>query len=252
MDHYAGLPTLSASLPDVLFLGDPHGSYTHAVNEVLRRKPDALVLLGDLCPRQPLSQELSRVLDGGIAVLWIPGNHDADTAAIHDNVFLDSGHENLICIHRGVHTVIGRNGGRLTIAGLGGVFRQKVWLPSDTLTDEPLSPTQMESGYLRFAGKGNVWRGGLPLKHRTTIFRDHWEALARERADILVTHEAPHFHRYGNQWLHALAVRMGARYSFHGHHHENRIYGEHGGIRAYGVAAGALMNLAGRCVYSAA
>lgn len=51
--------------------------------------------------------------------------------------------------------------------------------------------------YLARCGKGNLWRGGLPLTHRSTIFPDDYERLLKQRADILVTHEAPSAHPHG-------------------------------------------------------
>ncbi len=74
------------------------------------------------------------------------------------------------------------------IGGLGGVFRERVWMP-------PSEPVHASAGeFLRVAGTGNKWRGGLPLRHRTTIFADAYYGLAKIRADVLVTHEAPGAH----------------------------------------------------------
>lgn len=58
------------------------------------------------------------------------------------------------------------------------------------------------------------------------------------KTDILITHEAPSYHPMGIQELELLAVTMGARQSFHGHHHDCLDYSSFAakdGFRAYGV-----------------
>jgi len=43
-------------------------------------------------------------------------------------------------------------------------------------------------------------------------------------ADVLVTHEAPGMHRFGNSVLSDLATALRVRRAFHGHHHESIVY----------------------------
>ena len=58
--------------PDILFVGDPHGRFEHVVEIVLKRRPDAVVFLGDLQAPRPLEQELAAIL--GLTDIWyIPG-----------------------------------------------------------------------------------------------------------------------------------------------------------------------------------
>ena len=40
------------------------------------------------------------------------------------------------------------------------------------------------------------------------------------RADVLITHEAPGYHRNGFEILDTLAQSMGAKVAVHGHHHD--------------------------------
>jgi len=48
--------------PSILFAGDTHGSFHHLEEAVLRLRPDALVLLGDIQAKSPLERELSGIL----------------------------------------------------------------------------------------------------------------------------------------------------------------------------------------------
>ena len=54
------------------------------------------------------------------------------------------------------------------------------------------------------------------------IYPDDLNVLSRQRADILVTHEAPSCHPYGFETLDQLARSMGVVRAFHGHHHDDR------------------------------
>jgi hypothetical protein len=98
------------------------------------------------------------------------------------------------------------------------VFRERVWMPPS----EPIHASAQE--FLRVAGKGNKWRGGLPLRHRTKIVADDCHRLARMMADVLVTHEAPDPQPQGNEAVDLLAVTMGASKVYHGHAHDNFPY----------------------------
>jgi hypothetical protein len=48
--------------------------------------------------------------------------------------------------------------------------------------------------------------------------------LSRQRADVLITHEAPDLHPFGSPVLTDLAGKMGVTKAFHGHHHMDKIY----------------------------
>jgi predicted phosphodiesterase len=196
----------------IFFCGDPHGEFHHIVDAVKRERPDAVILLGDMELRLPLHVELAGILEL-TDIWWIPGNHDTDSEHCHDNLFLSTlADRNL---HRRIVEIAG-----LRIAGLGGVFRSKIWDGSHT----PAHPSP--DAYLAVCGKGNRWRGGLPLKHRSTIFPAEIDALMHEQADILVTHEAPPPHPFGFTPLAALATQLGVKAAFHGHHHDAIAYAD--------------------------
>lgn len=196
----------------LLLCGDPHRCFSHIVEAVREQNPDAVILLGDMECQRPLNEELAPIL-GKAEIWWIPGNHDTDDEICYDNLFSSSlAAQNL---HGRVVDVAG-----IRVAGLGGVFRSKVWTP-----DSPGGPRYKSlEDYSEKCGKGNLWRGGAPLKQRSSIFPDDFNRLEQQRADILVTHEAPSHHKLGNVALTKLAEKMGVRAAFHGHHHIDIAY----------------------------
>lgn len=218
------------SSPNIFFCGDPHGRLEHIVQAVAMYRPDAIILLGDITPERPLHVELASILDL-TEVWWIHGNHDTDNEACYDNLFGSK------LADRNLHGRIAEIAG-LRVAGLGGVFRGKVWKDNGTMEDSP-------AAYLATCGKGNRWRAGLPLRHRSSIFPSEVIALSRHRADVLVTHEAPDLHEHGFAALTKLAVDMGVSKAFHGHHHQDRAYA---GNVWHGVADRAIQTLDGLTV----
>lgn len=224
-------------LPRIFFCGDPHGVFDQ-INEAARlHKPDALVILGDMQPPAPLEQVLEEALRYA-PVWWIPGNHDSDSDDIYDNLWRSAlAQHNL---HGRVATVAG-----LRIAGLGGVFRGQVWMPEDGVN------YFCPATFIRRVGAGNMWRGGLPRRHRTTIFPSVYQNLMRQQADILVTHEAPACHRKGFAAIDELAEGLGVRWLFHGHQHEDRVYGRHHGIIMQGVGYRGVTSLSGEVIIPA-
>jgi predicted phosphodiesterase len=215
-------------MSSILFAGDPHGCFGQVIESVHRDGPAAVILLGDMEARNPLDQELAEILPL-TEVWWVHGNHDTDEDRFYDNVFGSS------LANRNLNGRVVEIAGR-RVAGLGGVFRGQVWLPQESV-DSPASYYSPED-YLARCGKGNRWRGGLARKHRSTIFKSTWDALATERADILVTHEAPSAHNFGFVAIDELARRMGVKQAFHGHQHETRNYTKHRGwmgFDGYGV-----------------
>ena len=227
-------PTRLRDLPNIFFCGDPHGCFDQ-INEAARLyRPDAMVILGDLQPSAPLQIVLEEAL-AYTEIWWIPGNHDTDSDEIYDNLWRSelAGHN----LHGRVANVAG-----LRIAGLGGVFRGQVWMPDGS--PNYYSP----SVFMRRVGANNVWRGGVPRRHRSTIFPSVYNNLMRQRADILVTHEAPGCHRKGFCAIDRLAKSLGVRWLFHGHQHEDRAYGDHAGIHPRGVGYRGVVNLQGEVV----
>lgn len=157
----------------------------------------------------------------------------------------------------------------LRVAGLGGVFRESSWYPRHDLKAEPLQDNYEQlikalydkkrvirniesdkdaTAYgVKYKKKAydlsrqdlaNKTLCGNELKHRSTIFYDDWLKLSTQRADILVTHEAPSCLPYGFAGIDALAKSLRVKSSFHGHMHDRLDYSdqfEKLGFNAYGV-----------------
>lgn len=218
----------------IFFAGDCHGCFEHVVEACDAYRPEALILLGDLEAPAPLDQVLAPILKV-TDLWWIPGNHDTDSIASYDHLFGSA------LADRNLHSRVVEIEG-VRIAGLGGVFREKVWAPPA----EPLYKSGQD--FVRRCGRGNRWREGLPLRHRSTIFPDEYQRLARQRADVLITHEAPGTHRNGFPALGELAHRLGVRTMLHGHHHESYEAQLDGGIKVIGVGLRGIVALDGQVV----
>ncbi|MFW5453492.1 metallophosphoesterase family protein [Thioalkalivibrio sulfidiphilus] len=207
----------------IIFYGDPHGDFSGLIRAAEARRPEAVVILGDLgLAEASLDRVLAPLVEAGIQVAWVHGNHESDSVREHDHAFLCRlGNLNL---HGRVMEV-----GGLRMAGLGGVFRGKVWYPGT----EPVFRTR--SAHLASFPKRDHWRAGLPLRHRTTIYPEDLDLLASLEADVLVCHEAPGCHPHGFGVIDELARAMGVGLIVHGHQHvdyEDSI----GGVRVRGVA----------------
>lgn len=186
----------------IFFCGDVHGNFQHIINVLQEHTPAAIVLLGDIQGQRPLEQELAAILDK-TEVWFIHGNHDTDSVADYDNLFGSAlAHKNLN--GRGVEIA------GVRVAGLGGIFRGQVWRPP-----EPGEASSSKE-YTRIVGRGNRWRDGLPSKHRSTIFRDNYELLSKQGANVLATHEAPSAHPHGFEAIDDLARSLRVTTAFHG------------------------------------
>lgn len=195
----------------VLYCGDPHGSFDHIIEAAESRGASAIVLLGDMEPALPLHEELKHVLD---RVYWIPGNHDADSDEIWERVWgSDLADRN---VHGRVVTL--PDGTRL--AGLGGVFREAVWHPSPGAARGGAPAFLSRSEHAEATPRQDRWRGGHARKHWGTIYADEVDRLADQQADVLITHEAPGYHRHGFDLLDTLAQSMQVQALVHGHHHD--------------------------------
>jgi Icc-related predicted phosphoesterase len=223
------------AIPKIYFCGDVHGRFDHLLDVAWRDRPDALVLLGDIQAQRPLEQELTG-LPASTGVWFIHGNHDTDSVADHDHLWGSSMGDR--SLHGKVQDVCG-----VRIAGLGGVFRGRVWSP-------PRPPAfRSEQDFCTKMGAGNRWRGGLPLKHRSTIFADLVDAMKHMRADVLVTHEAPGMHPFGFAAIDDLAASLQVKAMFHGHMHEDRAYGlQPQGFDAWAVGLRGVFSLNGGIV----
>jgi predicted phosphodiesterase len=221
----------------IVFIGDIHQQWSKVEDGLasLDPLPRAAVLLGDIQCDKPLDQLAAPLLDRGIDVHWIFGNHDND-----------GGPEmwaNLVEPDRNPRTTHGALHGKVVeiagvrIAGLGGTFRPRIWEPP-----EPPRLHRREQLPEDLASLGPGWREEhiAALIHSlgaTAIWPEDYEYLARQRADVLVTHEAPRSHPAGNAALDALARSMGAGLIVHGHHHVTYRAVAQDGLRAMGVAS---------------
>ncbi len=229
-------PSRGPRLEKIFICGDPHGRFEHILGAIEQYHPDAVVILGDLTPHRSMDEIFADI--GKTEVFWIPGNHDTDSDLIYDRIWRSKfAHNNL---NGKVLDVAG-----VKIAGLGGVFRGQVWMP-------PGYPTHYSpASFIRKLGKAATWRGGLPRRHRSTIFCSVYERLKEQKADVLVTHEAPSEHKKGFECIDQLAGLLGVRFLFHAHQHESKNYGEINGITFRGVGLRGIVNLAGDIIVPA-
>ncbi len=192
----------------ILFAGDPHGSYEHLYPFVQENDNVALIILGDLQLSSP--DELDRLAQH-CDIWFIHGNHDSKTVAAFEAIW--GTHWKSRNLHNRVVEIQGQR-----IAGLGGVFRGQIWMP-------PNKPMYFDPiHYCQYSPQEKIWRGGVPLRHRTSIFPSDIEAIENEQADILICHEAPKPHPMGFRVINQLAEKLGVRHVFHGHHHDNVEY----------------------------
>ncbi len=200
----------------ILFCGDPHSRFRHIIEATERMQPMAVVLLGDMEPLRPLHIELESISKK--TEIWlIHGNHDTDWSneqkreCIHfDHIWLST------LSDRNIHGRVIElpNGTRL--AGLGGVFRTSVWDPR-----LPLPAFRSRAEHAKSTPRQDRWNGSVHARHWSTIYPDELNKLADQRADILVTHEAPGYHNYGFEILDDLARSLGAKVTVHGHQHDS-------------------------------
>lgn len=179
------------ALSRIWFLGDVHGDFTHLAKTLLQHStredlvlPRWLVFLGDLDLDKPFGEMLAplRRNFADVQVAFIHGNHDADDyerwELLHDG--------SAVALHG---TVLDLDGVR--VAGLGGNFVGRIWSP-------PAEPS-FRNNELAMNRGGFQFRGGQRPNPSllAAIYPDDVHALSRQRADILVTHEAPSCHPYG-------------------------------------------------------
>jgi len=198
----------------VAFVGDPHGNWDVVNGRLLELMPTAAVIVGDMAgrggpPYRPLRECLRPVLEAGIDVRWIPGNHDSDRAELLEATFGSMPDENIS------GRVVELDG--VKVAGLGGVFRGRVWRPPA----EPIFASRDE--HLRTIKKCERYKGCLPVRHCSTIYPSDLLPLQLQHADVLVAHDAPSTYQHGDvhgwQVYDDLARSLGAKVIVHGHYH---------------------------------
>ena len=170
--------------------------------------------------------------------MWfIHGNHDTDSESDYDRLWGSR------LADRNLHgRVVDVAGYR--IAGLGGIFRKLIWDPKYPDTEPAVESAEVMR---RKTKASDRWRGGIPLRHHSTIFRGEFRRLGRSRADVLVTHEGLGGLPFGNAAVDALALSMGVGLVVHGHLHMDINYMREGRLNqdspflAYGVDQGSYL-----------
>ncbi|OBX06424.1 hypothetical protein QV09_12160 [Gallibacterium salpingitidis] len=204
----------------LLFAGDPHGYFEHLYPFIQNNQSISLIILGDL--QLTDCKELDKLAQ--YCDLWfIHGNHDSKTIAAFEAIWGSEWKQ------RNLHGKVVEIEG-VKIAGLGGVFRGQIWMPPN----KPLFLDPIH--YCQYCTQDKIWNGGLPLRHRTSIFPSDIDTLATQQADILISHEAPKPHPSGFAVINQLAESMGVKKIFHGHHHDNFDYTQlKGRVRPYQI-----------------
>ncbi len=226
----------------IWFLGDNHAHFDHIDQAIAdaKVKPSAVIFLGDIEAPIPLEHCIENILRADVQVYWIRGNHDTDTEENWRNLLSPK------AMGRNIDGKIVEIDG-VKIAGLGGVFRGEIWYPRASSNAEAIAPRfrsydeyrkdlQQKQGLKRRLSKMDIVQGqaipdrlallvdetrnGKLRKHSSSIFPDTYAALARQRADILVTHEAPSCHPHGVAVIDELARSMRCKMAVHGHHHD--------------------------------
>lgn len=221
--------TTPSAVGPVLLAGDPHGNFSPILRACAAYDAGTLILVGDCGCARPLPDLLAPLHDRGWEVRWILGNHDAETESTWDNLVGAASDGDL-----GLRVV---TIGGVRVAGLPGVFKPRVWYPRPDPPGAPIDPPQAHdrATLAEQLGPRDTWRGGLPLRHRDTIFPEDFDRLRTMRFDVLVSHEAPSSHRHGFAVIDELAEACGARLIVHGHHHESYAATLPNGIAVRGI-----------------
>lgn len=176
---------------EILFCGDLHGNHQHVIAMAREITPMAVILLGDMEFTEHAHIALEPIAD---LVWWIAGNHDTDNEESWDNLVNSKLADR--CLDGRVVTLA--DGTR--IAGLSGVFREKVWAP-------PREPVWCS--YEQWMKDRHQKHSKETLRHLSTIFPKTIDRLSMDSADILVTHEATELHPHGWEVLSDLADCLG-------------------------------------------
>jgi len=233
----------------LIFIGDIHQNWHHveAGLATLPVAPHAAVLLGDIECMLPLDDMAAPLLERGVEVYWIHGNHEHD-AGPEMWANLAAPERNPLTAAGALHTRVVEIAG-VRVAGLGGAFLPHVWSGDtpprlhrrDQLAAD-LTVTRPDLDSSRAAAVAHFMT-------TTAIWPEDVDALAKQRADVLVTHDAPSSHPAGFSALDDLARAMGARTIVHGHHHITSHAQAEDGLRVLSVGATWAVDLEGTVVW---
>ena len=233
----------------LIFVGDIHQNWHHveAGLAAMATPPRTAVLLGDIECAHPLDQLAAPLLERGVKVFWIHGNHDYD-AGPEMWANLVSPTLNPVTSAGALHMrVVDIDGVR--VAGLGGTFLPHVWRvngpPRLQRRDQLLDDIAVHRSELTESQA----RGLATFLGDTAVFPEDIEVLSTMRADVLVTHEAPSSHPAGARAFDDLARAMGAKVIVHGHHHVTTHAEAADGLRALSVGDAWAVDLDGQVVW---
>jgi len=202
----------AAALKGIWFVGDVHGEFKSLARMLQKTelRPRWIVFAGDIdIAHRPFREILEPVyrFDQEIRVAFIHGNHDADS---HDHWEMLHDCGPAVPLHGQVVNLSG-----VLVAGLGGNFVERVWMPPER-PKFGSKKASMNRGTYQF-------RNGQRPKslYHAAIYPDDLDGLAKKRADILITHEAPSCHPHGFETLDGLARDLQVVRAFHGHHHDD-------------------------------
>ena len=209
----------------------------------LEERPAAVIFLGDLDPQERLSRVLQRFLDAGIEPYFIHGNHEAGHATTWANT--------VDCWERNLHGRVEQIAG-VRIAGLGGVFRSETWYPPEPPEfhsyDEYIKHLESIQP-LRL--RGEVGTSKRARVASSGIFKNVIEELSKQRADVIVSHEAPGCCRNGFSVIDQLARDLNVEKVFSGHHHHDQHHDRHtsgSGFDSFQVGLRGIRELSGGMV----
>lgn len=236
--------------------GDVHGNL-HALRHALAHslaKPRAVLFVGDLDPPQPVGPWLENAVGKGIETAFIHGNHETDDDQTAQFMFDSPGSE--MNLDGRVVEI-----GGLRVAGLGGVFCERVWYPPSAPKFDTYAAYRKACIEQWGFSAGRTRTTAEPLEdervktrlriQRSTIFPDVYNLLADQQADILIVHEAPSCHPHGFEAIDLLAQCMRVRWVVHGHHHDALDYNawrDRLGFTAIGVGLRGISTLEGTTV----
>jgi len=193
-----------------MLVGDCHGGFAPVLEA--GQGAETIILLGDQTPARPLEEELGPL---ATRTWFLLGNHDTDRPEYIER------HQSMMSQHLHCRRI---QAGGMWIAGLSGVFRGSV-----------LGPRRNESLAEVLRQRPGTTRKAMGIKEASTIFPEDLARMAKMRAHVLVTHEAPESHRQGFKAIGDLARAMGARLIVHGHKHERYEAEIEGGIKVVGL-----------------
>jgi predicted phosphodiesterase len=244
------MPATQASAPgDIVFIGDIHRQWHHVVRGLARlpRPPALAVLLGDMECHEPLDEVAAPLLDAGIGVHWIWGNHDYDGGPeMWANLTAPA--RNPRTRDGGLNARVIEIGG-MRIAGLSGTFRRRVWEPPFERRLQGRAELAEDVATLGADWTDKQRDAMAHALAAMAIWPEDFDTLLALRADILVTHEAPSSHPQGFAMLDELARAMGAPLIIHGHHHVCYRARAEDGLEVQGVGAGWAVGLDGTALW---